>query len=137
MDLPTFLTWSEPPYWKKVTSSRKRDVVAVLSAHGQEGRGVESGEGAEIVDEVRLIEIAAGLGDRGPRDTAAAVDMRQDVLKTPNAAEEFRREPDLGAECLDKSAPTEADAVGDLANTSHGRSRKELTQRDIHCWMAR
>ena len=112
-------------------------MIPVLAAHGQEGRRVKPGEGPEIVDEMRLIEIPAGLRNRGPCDASVTVDLPQDILKTANAAEKFRRESDLGAECLDEPPPTQADVVGDFAHASHGRARKEPSQREANRRVAR
>ena len=45
---------------KKLTSVRKRHVVEVFATYGQIGGRIETGESAEVMDEMRLIEITAG-----------------------------------------------------------------------------
>jgi hypothetical protein len=56
------------------------------------GRRIDSGEHAEIVDEVRLIEIAAIEGDAGPFDSPAAFHAVQGPVEAPDAAKYFGRE---------------------------------------------
>src|SRR5262245_17178060 len=122
MGLTAFLDEADWPYWKKVTSDGKRDVISMLAADSEEFCRIEPRERAEIVDEVCLVEIAARLGDGGPWDASVALDLREHVLKPLYSAEELGRQPDFGTEYLDESPPAQADAVGDLAHAADWRA---------------
>ena len=68
------------------------------------GRRTDARERAEIVDEMRLIEIAAGESNFGPIDElAVACYMPQDFLETLHAAEKLGRQTDLLGEELDEA----------------------------------
>src|SRR3546814_6429653 len=58
-----------------IPASNGRDVAGVLAAAGEPGRGGQPGEGAEFVDQVRLVVEAAVNGDAGPVDGAVAVHL--------------------------------------------------------------
>ena len=49
-------------------------MVEVLTAAGQVVARVEAGKGAEIADEMRLVEITAGGSEVGPVHVAAGLD---------------------------------------------------------------
>ena len=51
--------------------------------------GANAGEGAEIIDEVRLIIVAAGEGEFGPVNVGAVVHMLNSLLEPLDAAVEF------------------------------------------------
>src|SRR3546814_7881509 len=58
-----------------MSASNDRDVARVLAAACEPGRGRQPGEGAEFVDQVRLVVEAAVNGDAGPVDGAVAVHL--------------------------------------------------------------
>src|SRR3546814_14580818 len=58
-----------------ISASNDRDVARVLAAACEPGRGRQPGEGAEFVDQVRLVVEAAVNGDAGPVDGAVAVHL--------------------------------------------------------------
>jgi len=66
------------------------------------GGRIDAGECAEIVDEVRLVEVTAIEGDVGPFDALAVLHAAQRLLEPPDAAEHFGRESGLIAKHLDK-----------------------------------
>ena len=80
------------------------------------GSGIDPGEGAEIVDEMGLIEIAAGQRHCGPIHVAAQSDAVQNVLEALDAAEQFRRQANLIIENIDKAAGAETDPAGDFGD---------------------
>lgn len=51
--------------------------------------GIDAGEGAEVVDKVRLIEITAVESDIGPANGTARCDAAENRLEATNAAEKF------------------------------------------------
>ena len=84
------------------------------SAERQVLRRAEPAELAEVMIEVRLIEVAARQRDVGPIHIILALNRRDDILKTPDAAEQFGRHTDLIAKQLDKTPLAEADTIRHL-----------------------
>ncbi len=62
-------------------------MVEVLGSGRQVRRGIDAGKLLEVVNEMRLVEVAAAQGDLGPVNFAPAVDDLQYLLKTLDAAE--------------------------------------------------
>jgi len=75
--------------------------------------GIDTGERAEIVNEVGLIEVSAIESDVGPTNRTARGDAAQNRLEATNAAEKFRGQADVMLEELDETARTEAGFVND------------------------
>lgn len=100
-----------------VVRALESDVVLELGFVGDVGGGIDSREGAEIMNEVRLVEVAAGQGDFGPVNCGgcrgAACDFAKDLLKPLDAAEEFGSHADLTGKQLNEAAIAEADLIGD------------------------
>jgi hypothetical protein len=65
---------------------------------------IDAGEGAEVVDEVCLIEIAAIESDIGPANGTARRDAAKDRLEAANAAEELRGQANVMLEEFDETA---------------------------------
>ncbi len=86
-------------------------VVDVALIVGKVRRRVDAGEGAEIVDKVRLVEITSLEGDVGPVDARPSGNLPEDLLKAANAAEEFRRKADFVPKNVDEMARAYADSV--------------------------
>jgi len=80
--------------------------------------GIDAGEGAEVVDKVRLIEIAAIDGDIGPPDGPTRRDAAEHALETANAAKKLRGQADVMLEEFDETARAEAGFGGDFADVS-------------------
>ena len=66
--------------------------------------GTQPGEGPEIVDEMRLVEVAAIERDVRPIDLPACSDSVNNLLESTDAAEQFRSQSDLGAKDVSKAA---------------------------------
>ncbi len=96
-----------------------RDVAAIPRPGAEVRGGAEAGERPEVVDEMRLVVVAAGERDVRPVDVRRRRERAQDLLEAPHAAIELRREADLGREDLDESPRAEADAVRDVADRAH------------------
>jgi hypothetical protein len=78
---------------------------------------IDAGEGAEVVDEVCLIEIAAIESDIRPANGTARRDAAKDRLEAANAAEELRGQANVMLEEFDEAAGAEAsfgDDFGDV-----------------------
>jgi hypothetical protein len=79
--------------------------------------GIDAGEGAEVVDKVGLIEIAAIESHVGPPNGTARRDAAKDRLKAANAAEELWGQANVILEEFDETARAETgfgDDFGDV-----------------------
>src|SRR6266851_330821 len=115
-------------YWKKAKSVH-RDVIDVARSARDVLGGIDAGERLEVVDEVRLVEVAARERHIGPIDVRLLIHEMQHALKSPHAAEDLRRESDLFEEELLESAGADADCVDDRRDASDSA---ELTERESH-----
>jgi len=70
-------------------------MIAILTPPRQVGEGREAGKLLEIVDEMRLVEAAAGERDVCPGDQLTLFDHAQRFLKTKDATKALWREPNL------------------------------------------
>jgi len=84
-------------------------VVEVLSFVQHVGGRINAGEGPKVMNEVRLIEVAAGEREIDPINLACDVDQLEDSLETAHAAERLGSEADCLAEAVDEGSLTEAD----------------------------
>ena len=96
------------------------------------GGWIDPGECAEIVDEVRLIEVAAIQGDLGPIDALAAFHAVQRPVEAPDAAKHFGRESSLIAKHLDEALGAEPDLFAHRRHGCQVRSRHEAVQGESH-----
>ena len=99
-----------------------REILVIGEIFG----GIDSGEGAEVVDEMRLVEIAAVQRDASPVDGFAAGDLAENLLEAAHAAEEFWRHANVLFEKLDEAAGAEAGFAGDVGDFCGGRPRQEI-----------
>jgi len=96
-------------------------MVVVAGEAGMVGEvfgGIDAGEGAEVVDKVRLIEIAAIDSDIGPPNGPTRRDAAEHALETANAAKELRGQTDVILEEFDETARAEAGFGDDFADVS-------------------
>ena len=106
-----------------------RHVIAMRSIAQIRG-GADTGKRAEVVDEMRLIEVTAPQGDTGPIDVARVVDGGEHSLKPPDPAIQLRRETDLVAKNLDESPRAQADLRRDVGDgTAQVRRRRTASAR--------
>ena len=101
----------------------KRDVILELSFVGDVRCGIDAGEGAEVVDEMRLIEVAARQCNLRPVDAAIgacrAEDVAQNLLETLHATEQLRRQADMLRKQLNEMAIAESDLIGGQIGRAH------------------
>ena len=98
-------------------SAGKRQVIKEGAALREVGSGSQSGEGAEFVNEVRLIVIATG--DRGvrPIDRWFVSDPINGALKGTDSGKHFRPEANASIELAQKMPVTKANLIRDLPDT--------------------
>src|SRR6185503_3489659 len=109
------------PYWKKFTSIINRHEVRVFDLMAEVSRRVQAGKRPEIMNKVRLVEVAAGARDVRPLNGLPRSDLRQDLLKSLNAAKQVGRQFDLPAKLLDKVFVAHSDLIRDGANRQRVR----------------
>src|SRR6516225_11647013 len=100
-----------------MTSVGTRNMIEMLGPVAEIRRRSQAGKRVEIVDEMRLIVVAAGQGQVGPGDALQALYRSQHLLKTLHPAEQFRCQPNLLGEQLDESPGAEIDLSADIRNT--------------------
>src|SRR5262245_56235712 len=83
------------PYWKNFTSIGERGVVGVVAPFPDGGRWGGARKGAEVVDEVRLVVVAARQGDHRPVGRLSSVDELQHFLKALDPAVQLGGQPDF------------------------------------------
>src|SRR5215212_8711701 len=83
--------------------------------------GREAGERAEVVVEMRLIEVAAGDGDVAPVDVLLRMNEPEHALEPLHAAVELRRQSDFAGERLDETALAPADVARGFGDRARAR----------------
>ena len=73
--------------------------------------GIDAGEGAEIVNEMRLIEVAARERDVKPVNIVLIMNQIEHLLKTTDTAKYFRRESYLFTKAFYESPLAKTDFV--------------------------
>ena len=98
-------------------SAGKRQVIKEGAALREIGGGSQSGEGAEFVNEVRLVVIATG--DRGvcPFDRRFLSDPVNGALKGADSGKLFRPEANPAIELAQKMSMTKANLIRDPPDT--------------------
>src|ERR1051326_4297770 len=104
-------------------------MVAMLATQGQIDRWGQTSKRLEIVDEMRLVEIAAGQRQLGPSDGRVAFQQAQDLLKAAHAAKLLRRQAHRLAEDLNKACLAQADALCHCRDAWQVRGALELLKR--------
>src|ERR1700723_147304 len=92
--------------------------------------GINPGEGAEIVDEMRLIEVSAIQRDVGPLHRLAAFHAPQCLLETADAAKHLGGESGAIPKSLDESFRTKANMFRHTRYSAQLRLRHEPAQRE-------
>jgi hypothetical protein len=100
-------------YWKKLTSINENMVGITIALMRDIGCRVEAGKSLEVVDEMRLVVIAAGESDVHPLHSPSP-DETQNLLEALNATEQLWRQPYFVAEKLNESPLTDADLIRHL-----------------------
>ena len=112
-----------------------RDVVEMLGSVSGVRRRTEAGKSPEVVDEVSLIEITALQRHSGPVHLLAGPDATQDLLKAPDAAKQFWRQPHLISENVDKAPGAEADLASDVGYRWSALLVSKYSQGEMDCRM--
>lgn len=87
--------------------------------------GIDAGKFFEIVDKMRLIEIAAISRQVYPGKVCIGPNLLQDLLKAANASKEFRRKSNFIGKKLDEATRADANVIGKI---SHGGSRVDIAK---------
>ena len=108
----------------------------MLAALGEIGAGRQSSKRLEVVDKMRLIEIAAGQRQFCPSGVRGALQHTQDLLKAPHAAKLLGRQSHRVAEHLDEACLAEADALSHRRDAWRVRAVLEFIESIADRWMA-
>jgi hypothetical protein len=125
-------------YWRNVTLVRKRQVIALevdaaflkTLLVGEVGRGRQTRERDEVVDEMRLVEVSTLQCQLRPVRDAVPPQQAESAVKPLDTTEELRRHTNLGGETLDEASPAETSAVADVANRRAPTRTHELVERE-------
>jgi len=98
----------------------------VVSLLRQVSRGIDAGKFFEVMDEMRLIEIATARSHVRPGKFRAVANLLQDLLKAANASKEFGRKTNLIGKKLDEAARADAYMVGKIG---HRRSSMDVAEK--------
>src|SRR5262249_46972214 len=101
----------------------QRHVVLVLVLEREVSRGREAGELPKVVDEMRLVEVAASGGDVRPIHLARWVDRLPYLLEALHTREELRRHSHTVPKPFDEAALGHANRVRDLRDRAGLRDR--------------
>ena len=96
------------------------------------GGRIDAGECAEIVNEMRLIEVAAIQRDVSPFDALAAFHAVQRPVEAPDTAKHFGRESSLIAKHLNEALGAETDLFAHRRHGCHVRSGHEAAERESY-----
>ena len=76
----------------------------------------EAGERSKVVNEMRLIEVAAVECNARPIDLTTPIRQSHGALRSLDPTVSFRRHPNLDLEAFDESLRTQSDGVGQRGN---------------------
>src|SRR5258708_6417900 len=99
------------------------------------GRRIDSRKRFEVVNEVCLVEVAAGSGQIDPIVIHTVMNQLQDLLKAANARVELRRQSNLAAEKLNETARTQTNLFRHFAHRARRLNFAEECQRKAHSGM--
>src|ERR1700691_589210 len=106
----------------------ERDVIEMFRTVSDIRGRIDPRKRMEVVDEMRLIEIAAIRRYRSPLHRPSRADPPQHSLESPHAAKQLGREPDFAAEHLYESLRAEADLTGNVRDGRGVRQAMKLAQ---------
>jgi hypothetical protein len=95
-------------------------------------RETEARECQEIVDQVRLVEIAAVKRELRPVERAGLLCQRHRRVETLNAIKRLRGGADFLGESLNKAPMAETDSPDDIAHCQAGICPRERVERVAH-----
>ena len=78
--------------------------------------GIHTRKRMKVLDEVRLVIVAARKRDVGPLDLPVVADLLQDALESTNPAEQLRRQTNLVGEHVEEAPMAETYPGGYIAN---------------------
>ena len=108
------------------------NVIRPQGAAGRIGSGVDAGEGAEFVGEVRLVVVSTVERHLRPGDVHSSVQLLHGALKAQNAGPGFGREADLFPKNLRKVALAPTSAPGYFPNRGNAGRALKTAQREVH-----
>jgi len=85
--------------------------------------GIDAGEGAEVVDKMRLVVVTAVQDQFAPANLLTAGNIFQHGLEAADAAKHFRRHAYVLFEEFDEAAGAESGFGGDFGNFYRGGTR--------------
>ena len=97
--------------------------------------GINAGKLFEIMDEMRLIEIAAASRHIHPGKVCAGANLLQDLLKAADASKELWRKPNFVGKKLNEPARADADVIGKISHSRSSMNIAKKTKRAIDCAM--
>ena len=116
----------------------QRNMIHVRRCDGYVFARSHAGKHSEIVDEVRLVVVAAPVRQVGPvllRLLGLGAQGAQNLLKTPHTLEGFRRQPGLIAEELNEAARAESDVAGEVADAQAVRGLSKPSSGESDGWV--
>src|SRR5262245_59955033 len=116
-------------YCKKLTSLAQRNMVEMLTPLRDIGRRIEAGEGAEVMDEMCLVEIPTGQSDVDPVDPLPPTDAAHYLLEAPDAAKQLGRQSNFFAKNLDEPPLAQAASLREVRERVRMRRTLQLLQR--------
>lgn len=112
-------------------------MILVFALMPEIGARIETRKSLEIVDEMRLVEIAAGESNFRPLDLLAASYKLQRLLKAANTTKQLGGQTNFLAKKRDEAFGTKADEFGNICYCSHVSGVLELLQCEGNSGMAR
>src|SRR5579872_1736507 len=104
-----------------VRSQREAAVIGQGAAHERGGR--RAGEFLEVAREMRLVRIAAGIGERSKARDGAASRPAQGAIEAQDPAEQFRRDAEFARKAHRQMLAAAADLFGERGDGKAAAAR--------------
>ena len=116
---------------RNIFSIDQGHVIRVPGAGFQISRWIDTGERPEIMNKMRLIEVAGIQGDIRPFDLRTRSHTLERSLEAIYAAEKFGRQADLAIEELYEMAETESRSFRHVRDATSKRCRLKLAESEV------
>ena len=113
-------------------ASPQHDAAGIRLRAAREIGRRHAGELTEIVDQMRLVVIAAAVGQFAPVDCAAFAQRTERALEAMDASERLRRKADLLAKESSEMLPADAGIARELGRAQLAAAFGEPSRRPIH-----